>query len=185
MNQLKINEKGFSSVEFILVIIIIALIGAVGWIVYKDHHKSSSQLTSTAITVSYGYNSSIQKITYYDSGTKTQLAVKKQLYDFYIAWNKLASNAEQLSTTATATNDTYLTKSAQQEQINNQSYDLFVCSQEKLQSLVIENPIITGNTASVTLNSLGVNTSTPSNPIKLSLIDQTSGWLIDHVTCTF
>ena len=39
MNKISKNEKGFSPLEVILVLVIVAVIGAVGWLVYKDHHK--------------------------------------------------------------------------------------------------------------------------------------------------
>ena len=42
MNKIIKNEKGFSAVEIILVIVIIALISVVGWLVYKDHHKTTT-----------------------------------------------------------------------------------------------------------------------------------------------
>jgi hypothetical protein len=36
------NQKGFSVVEVVLIVVILALIGTVGWLVYKNHHKSSA-----------------------------------------------------------------------------------------------------------------------------------------------
>jgi hypothetical protein len=41
------NESGFSAVELILVIAVIALLAVVGWMVYKDHHKTSSTTSKT------------------------------------------------------------------------------------------------------------------------------------------
>ena len=48
MGELKNNQKGFSAVELILVCVALVLIGAVGWMVYKGHHKT----TATKSTVS-------------------------------------------------------------------------------------------------------------------------------------
>lgn len=49
MDKIKKNEAGFSAVEMTLVIVIVALIGAVGWLVYKNHHKTTTAaITSTA-----------------------------------------------------------------------------------------------------------------------------------------
>ncbi|MGD0283994.1 MAG: hypothetical protein ABSB12_00115 [Candidatus Saccharimonadales bacterium] len=47
MKKLRSNEYGFNIIELVLIIVIIALIGFAGWLVYKDHHKS---MTATAIT---------------------------------------------------------------------------------------------------------------------------------------
>lgn len=40
MGKLKSDERGFSAVEVILVLVIVALIGAVGFMVYKNHNKT-------------------------------------------------------------------------------------------------------------------------------------------------
>ena len=42
MRKLQKNENGFSAVEIVLVLVIIVLIGAVGWLVYKDNHKNTT-----------------------------------------------------------------------------------------------------------------------------------------------
>lgn len=39
---MKTNQKGFSAVETVLVLVIVALIGVVGFMVYKDHHKTAT-----------------------------------------------------------------------------------------------------------------------------------------------
>jgi Tfp pilus assembly protein PilE len=40
MGKLQRDENGFSAVEVVLVLVIVALIGVVGWLVYKDHRKT-------------------------------------------------------------------------------------------------------------------------------------------------
>jgi Tfp pilus assembly protein PilE len=42
MNKLKNNHSGFSALEVILVVIIIGLLGTVGWLVYKNHNKKTN-----------------------------------------------------------------------------------------------------------------------------------------------
>ena len=47
------NESGFSAVELILVIAVIALLGVVGWLVYKNNHKtaiSTALANGTSVT---------------------------------------------------------------------------------------------------------------------------------------
>jgi hypothetical protein len=50
MNKIKKNESGFGIVEVILVLVIIVLIGFVAWLVYKDHHKTTTASPTTTAT---------------------------------------------------------------------------------------------------------------------------------------
>src|SRR5215472_14324706 len=40
MRKLYKNEAGFSTVEALLILVVLVVIGAAGWFVYKDHHKT-------------------------------------------------------------------------------------------------------------------------------------------------
>lgn len=42
MGKLQKDESGFSVVEIILILVIVALIGTVGWLIYKNQHKNST-----------------------------------------------------------------------------------------------------------------------------------------------
>jgi Tfp pilus assembly major pilin PilA len=62
------NQNGFSIIEFLVIIVILAVIGVAGWLVYKDHHKTTpvdatSTSTSTKNT-SNASTSSKQVVTY-------------------------------------------------------------------------------------------------------------------------
>lgn len=46
MNKLRKNESGFSAVEVILALIIVALICVVGYMVYKNHHKTNTAVAT-------------------------------------------------------------------------------------------------------------------------------------------
>lgn|GEM_PF-1803979 len=50
MGKIHKNERGFSAVEGILVLIIIVLVGVVGWFVFKNHKKTPVTNTSTSTT---------------------------------------------------------------------------------------------------------------------------------------
>jgi len=44
------NEKGFSVVEVLLVLVVVGLIGGVGYFVYKSHHKTTTASVATTTT---------------------------------------------------------------------------------------------------------------------------------------
>ncbi len=46
MHKLKKNQSGFGGAELLLIIVIVALLGVVGWLVYKDNHKTTPIATS-------------------------------------------------------------------------------------------------------------------------------------------
>ena len=51
MQKLKNNEKGFGTVEAILLVVIVILIGAVGYLVYKNHHNVTTKVVTVTKTV--------------------------------------------------------------------------------------------------------------------------------------
>lgn len=44
---MKTNQKGFSAVEVVLVLVVVGLIGVVGFTVYKNHNKTASSTANT------------------------------------------------------------------------------------------------------------------------------------------
>lgn len=50
MQKIKNNQTGFGTLEIALVVIVLALLGAGGWVVYKHHQKTPPPSTSTATT---------------------------------------------------------------------------------------------------------------------------------------
>ena len=50
MSKIPKNEKGFSGVEVVLAVVIVALIAVVGWLAYKNHHKTTPTLTNSTTT---------------------------------------------------------------------------------------------------------------------------------------
>lgn len=45
MGKIRRNEAGFSPVEVVLVLVVVALVGVVGWLVYKNHSKTANSNT--------------------------------------------------------------------------------------------------------------------------------------------
>src|SRR5579863_2059588 len=50
MRKLNRSEAGFSPIEALLILVVLAAIGCAGWIIYKDHHKSTHTSTTTKTT---------------------------------------------------------------------------------------------------------------------------------------
>ncbi len=50
MGKIRKNEEGFSVVEVVLVLVIVGLIGVVGWFVYNNHNKKTTPSVSTNTT---------------------------------------------------------------------------------------------------------------------------------------
>lgn len=80
MQRINKDESGFSVVEVILVVVIVALIGVVGWLVYKDHHK-----TTTASTANN--TSSNQPATTTKTTSTTSTSTKTTSTNPYAGWN--------------------------------------------------------------------------------------------------
>jgi hypothetical protein len=51
MGKLHKNEDGFGTIEIILVIFVVVLMGIAGWLVYKNHNKTNDAKTTTSTTV--------------------------------------------------------------------------------------------------------------------------------------
>lgn len=50
MGNIKKNETGFSAVELLIILVVVALIGGVGYFVYKSHHKTTPASVTTSTT---------------------------------------------------------------------------------------------------------------------------------------
>jgi hypothetical protein len=51
MKKFRNNEAGFSVIELVLALAIVVLIGISGWLIYRDHHKSTTTTTkSTSVS---------------------------------------------------------------------------------------------------------------------------------------
>jgi hypothetical protein len=50
MGKIRKNETGFSAVEIVLVLVIVGLIGVVGYMVYKNQHKTTAPVATTIST---------------------------------------------------------------------------------------------------------------------------------------
>ena len=79
MSKLTKNEKGFSAIELIMIVVIVVLIGGLGYIVYKNKHQPTKVVTVTKTVV---------------APTKSNTATTK---DPYSGWNTTTLKYEQIS----------------------------------------------------------------------------------------
>jgi hypothetical protein len=79
MGKISKNEAGFSAVEAVMVLIVVALIGLVGWFVYKNHNKTNTPSSTTSA-----------------STTKQNTSVTK-VADPYAGWNTYTATLEHVS----------------------------------------------------------------------------------------
>lgn len=89
MGKLRNDQKGFSVVEVILVLVIVILIGAVGWLVYKNHQKNTSTSTSSKTSTNTTQTSTIHT-------TEEATTFVQTTYDKYLsAVSNVASDNDQ------------------------------------------------------------------------------------------
>ncbi len=97
MRILKNNEKGFGTVEAILIVIILVLIGAVGYLVYKNHHKTPPKVVTITKTVTNTPKTNSTTATNPYTGWKSYtLPVEKLSFMYPSSW--LATNSPPSST---------------------------------------------------------------------------------------
>lgn len=80
MNKFPKNQKGFSAVEAILVLIIVILICVVGWLIYEKQHKT----TTTKATAAQSNNVA--------SATRPASKPSKQTTNLYAGWETYCSS---------------------------------------------------------------------------------------------
>ncbi len=92
MLKLKNNDDGFSAVELVMVIVIVGLIGVVGWMVYKNHHKAApvaavtvtKTVTKPATTTP---TATVNGVVTYSSWSSTPTDIQKAVL---VAWDNSA-----------------------------------------------------------------------------------------------
>ncbi|HUD81259.1 MAG TPA: hypothetical protein VMR08_01355 [Patescibacteria group bacterium] len=77
MNIISKSEKGFSAVEIVLVIAVVVLIGVVGWLVYKDHHKTTTALVTTTSSTKPATSTSTKTTTTPTTTNVNYLTIKQ------------------------------------------------------------------------------------------------------------
>jgi cytoskeletal protein RodZ len=169
------HQKGFATVEAVLVLVILILIGVVGWMVYKNHHKSTSSTTSSHSTTSSSNTSTSSSTqTTVSAADVTQLAT--DFYNQYKACTDTTCKTNLVKQDGTANLLSYY-------QPSNGSYaeDPILCAQD-----VPNSVSVSGVSAAATSGSGSVTENFDSGPttVKFTAVQQSSGDLkVDTVTC--
>lgn len=82
MSSIKQDEHGFSPVESVLVIVIVAVIGFVGWYVYQARQNSNKALdaaTSTGVAPRFANNSKKAAATSTNTGDTSNTSLQSDL----------------------------------------------------------------------------------------------------------
>jgi Tfp pilus assembly protein PilE len=139
MNKQKKSESGFSVVELILVIVIVALIGVVGWMVYKNHHKNSSKTISS--------NSQSSKTVISNSDSKT-ISTNEQ----YAGWKTYTTKYEKLSFKYPANWTLKDTSQSQGSGCTQVGGDIILLSSGEGSEMVLKNGVFSGTASPDTMN---------------------------------
>jgi len=75
MNKISKSEKGFSVVEILMLLVAIALIVLVGYMVYKDHHKTVT-LSTTTISTNKTFSDSAAQASFTYPSTWTLASIR-------------------------------------------------------------------------------------------------------------
>ena len=85
------SEGGFGVVAVLMVVVIVFVLGAAGWFVYRHEHKSAVRTVSTSSTTKSAANSTTTK------STTTKSTTTKSTSDPYAGWKTYTSSIGGLS----------------------------------------------------------------------------------------
>lgn len=192
MGKLQKDESGFSIVEITLVGIIAVLIVLVGWLIYKDNHKTTATTaTKTAATTATTTKSAPQ--------SNPALILQRQEYiDTYI--NANTSQNYTAAYYASLYNNGYITKSehnaiqtgsgkytvgSANDSNANPAYIKLVCVNNLPTSYNYTLPTISSNSKSATIvvtEDLSDSSSTPS--FTANWVNTNGVWQLNSVNCS-
>lgn len=98
MSKIAKNQKGFGAVEAVLILIIVILIGVVGWLVYKDRHNKGAAGTaskSSAADTSAKSGAKAPALNPYAGWKTYKLTYEKLTFKYPSAWTLKDSSASQ------------------------------------------------------------------------------------------
>ena len=102
MGKLNKDNNGFGGVELFLVIVIVVLLGVVGWFVYKNHHKT---VTSTQATTST--KNSITTTNLYSGWNSYTLKYEKLSFKYPTSWIPTDTSANGVDNVTFTSSDTF------------------------------------------------------------------------------
>lgn len=167
------DQSGFGAVETILVIIIIALAGVVGWFVYDRHNNKTTTPTSSA---------TIPPSTTPTNNTAEQTAASDNVKAFYKGYLKSSPMTSFLETAVT---QNQITSVASKSISHIQGYDLPTCSQSPLQysQYSFSTPVLTDSTGTMTVSGTYEGPPASTVTINLTLQKKNDKWAIDKFSC--
>jgi len=196
MNKSPKNEQGFGVVEGILVLVILILIGAVGYMVYKNHHHSTP--VAKSVSTSSVKPSTIDKVTPAPTTTATpsdsSLVLQRQQYiDNYIAANTsedwTAAYYAPLYQSGYLSTKLYNVLQAEADEDNNEpnssanpAYDELICINELPSSYTYGTITLSGTTAALPISDYVSGSTIPTHFIA-SWIKTNGVWQLNYSAC--
>ena len=188
----KLNSKGFGAVEGLLVLVIVILIGVVGWFVYKNHNKKTPVSTTVATTKSNESTESVDSIQSLSGkvlltlGAKGDaLAVQNTIKSFYADYATASAITSATSRHAAVdkVGAKYMTSSMQSmSKFEGHIAGSFNCHQYS-PTLVVQNPTVSGSTAIATIQPVDLIDRSAEKTNTITLVKENSVWLIDKLSC--
>ena len=170
------NQKGFTALEIVLVIITLVAVSAAGYYAYQARQEKADSKVS--ITKSEEKTQAKTTISQNDKAV-----VSQKVKDYY---NKYVIPKYPDDYPAGASNrmlsDGYITANLSQQFKTSSPYDLPTCSQNKAPNYVFSDPTINSNKAEVIVTGSGYDSE--GITIKVQMVKDSSSWKIDSFNCT-
>jgi hypothetical protein len=180
VGKLQNNQKGFTAVEGLLIVLIIVVIGAVGYMVYHNDHKTKTVSVST--TASNKPATTTKTTTTPAAAAISASAVTSFVTTFYNQYAACfnSGNLNQTCTTNLVNQDgTSNLYSYYKPSTGSYPADPIMCAQDNPPSVTVSGVTTTSSSASGVVTE---NFTTP-NTVKFTAVSQSGNLKIDTVTC--
>ena len=169
------RKSGFSTIEIILLVAVIGLLAAVGYLFVQSAQKQQGNGNTTAPTHA-------SKTTKPESNDDESKAALENVQAFY---KKILSQPDRTVYAPSAwVSDGYVTQEAADQYKNATGMDITTCSQNPLDydKYTFAKPTISGTTGMVHIS--GTYEMSDDTMIMVSLVKDSATWKIDKFSCT-
>lgn len=190
----KLNSKGFGVIEGLLILVIVGLIGGIGFYVYKQQvdTKNNSDSNKNSKTVEPSQeteeilNSQIELEEVTEPEAKRIQEVSKSLYSLVLENQKTDKLCEGYINSYCPQYDSFITETAKKQLRTPEQYAQTICGQVKVKRIKIKVPVVEKSSASLSLEMQQVGAPQSNTYLMgLKLLKETGDWKIDKFDCKF